>query len=114
LREGYSDGKDVGGTKLGSRWVTYGRNLAVGRPYKLSIPSKTDWGAGDADGHKLTDGVVGPPCSGGITMSWGAIWKPNTNPTVTLDLGAPSACASFGMNVNGYPWWDALKGEVED
>lgn len=22
--------------------------------------------------------------------------------------------ASFGLNANGYPWWDALKGEVKD
>ncbi len=113
-KEGYSDGRDVGGRKFVSRWVTYGRNLAVGKPYTLSVPSGTNWEAGDPDGKKLTDGVVGPPCGGGITYRYGAIWEPNTNPVLTLDLGAPASCASFGLNVNGYPLWDALKGEVED
>jgi hypothetical protein len=38
----------------------------------------------------------------------------NANPAITVDLGAAKTCASFGMNFHGYPWWDALKGEVQD
>ncbi len=114
LKHGYSDGKDVGGRKFGSTWATYGRNLAAGKPYKLSIPSGTSWEAGDPDGRKLTDGVAGPPYSGGVSYRYGAIWNPNQNPVITLDLGQGVTAASFGMNFHGYSWWDALKGEIKD
>jgi len=114
LKYGYSDGKDAGGGKFVGRWITTGKNLAVGKSYTLSHPSGNNWGAGDPDGKKLTDGVAGPPYAGGISFKYGACWTPNTNPTITLDLGAPSSCASFGLNANGYEWWDALKGEVKD
>jgi hypothetical protein len=30
-KPGYSDGKDVGGEKFVGRWITTGRNLAVGK-----------------------------------------------------------------------------------
>ncbi len=36
------------------------------------------------------------------------------HPVITLDLGTPAPCASFAMNLHGYPWWDSLKGEVRD
>jgi len=111
---GYSDGKDVGGEKFVGKWVTYGRNLAVGKNYTLSAPSLTNWDAGDPENKKLTDGVVGPPYAGGISYRYGALWDAGTNPVITLDLEAPATCASFGMNFHGYPWWDALKGEVLD
>jgi hypothetical protein len=29
-------------------------------------------------------------------------------------LGSAQTCAAFGMNLHGYPWQDALKGEVKD
>ena len=74
---GYSDGKDVGGEKVTTRWQTLGKNLAEGKPYTLSVPSETTWGAGDPDGKKLTDGVVGPDYSGGSTFALGTIWSPN-------------------------------------
>jgi hypothetical protein len=44
----------------------------------------------------------------------GAIWSANKNPVITLDLGAPTECASFGMNFHGYPWPDALRGQIKD
>ena len=113
-KPGYSDGKDVGGEKFVHRWVTYGKNLAVGRPYTLSHPSLTSWDAGDPDGRKLTDGVAGPPYAGGVSYRSGAIWNPNTDPTITVDLGGATACAGFGLNFHGYPGFDALKGEVKD
>jgi len=40
--------------------------------------------------------------------------KDTANPVITLDLGAGSVCASFGMNLHGYPGWDALKGQAQD
>jgi len=114
VQYGYSDGKDVGGKKFIPRWATYGKNLAEGKSYTVSIPSDTTWEAGDPDGKKLTDGVFGPSYSGGTSYRYGTIWGANKNPVITLDLGAPMNCASFGMNFHGYEWQDALKGEVKD
>jgi len=113
LKEGYSDGRDVGGQKFVPQWLTVGRNLALGKPYSLSKPSRTNWGAGD-DGRKLTCGAGAPSYAGGTSYKSGALWNENENPAVTVDLGQLSSCASFGMNLHGYPWWDALKGEIKD
>lgn len=114
VKYGYSDGKEVRAEKFIGKWVTYGNNLAAGKRYTLSVPSSTNWGAGDPDGKKLTDGVAGPPYSGGTSYRYGAIWTGNQNPVITLDLGAMEECASFGLNIHGYPGWDALKGEIKD
>ncbi|MGE5607794.1 MAG: hypothetical protein ACM359_00925, partial [Bacillota bacterium] len=111
---GYSDGKDAGGEKFVGQWVAAGRNLALGKPYTVSSPSETSWGAGDPEGKKLTDGVKGPPYAGGISYQYGLVWNDKKNPVITVDLGAPAACASFGMDFHGYPWWDVMKGEVKD
>jgi hypothetical protein len=97
-----------GGEKVVGVWQTLGKNVAVGKPYKLSHPSLTTWDAGDPDGRKLTDGVIGPSEAGGISYRYGAIWNPKTNPTITLDLGEKKSCASFGLNFHGYPGWDVL------
>src|SRR5207247_115481 len=61
VRQGYSGGKDGGGEHFVGRWLTVGKNLAVGKSYTLSAPSETTWNAGDPDHTKLTDGVSGPP-----------------------------------------------------
>ncbi|HEY7119601.1 MAG TPA: hypothetical protein VH475_23625, partial [Tepidisphaeraceae bacterium] len=114
LKYGYSDGKDAGGEHFVGHWLTVGRNLAVGKPYTLSSPSETTWGAGDPDGKKLTDGIAGPSEAGGTSYATGAIWNPNKNPVITLDLGDAQSCAAFGMNFHGYPWWDALEGQIKD
>jgi hypothetical protein len=111
---GYSDGKDVGGEKFVGRWLTTGHNLAEGKRYTVSVPSETQWEAGDPENTKLTDGVAGPSFAGGTSYRFGALWSSNKNPVITVDLGAPSACASFGMNFHGYPWHDALKGQIKD
>ncbi|MBM3497820.1 MAG: hypothetical protein FJX74_04030, partial [Armatimonadetes bacterium] len=112
---GYSDGRDAGGEKFRWRWATYGANLAEGKPYTVSIPSNDNWGAGDPEGRKLTDGVVGPPMAGGVYPMYSLGWNAGQTAEVTVDLGAPQACAAFRIAAGGgWPWWDALKGEVED
>jgi hypothetical protein len=111
---GYSDGKDIGGEKFVGRWITVGRNLAEGKAYTVSIPSETQWESGDPEGRKLTDGVAGPSFAGGGSYKFGALWSGNKNPIITVDLGASSTCASFGVNFHGYPWHDALKGQIKD
>ena len=113
-QSGYSDGKTSESTKFVGRWMTLGRNLALGKSYACSHPSGNDWGAGDPDGKKLTDGVAGPTYAGGTSYRYGLVWKGNLNPEITLDLGQIQSCASFGMNFHGYPFFDALKGQVHD
>jgi hypothetical protein len=112
---GYSDGRDVGGEKYAGRWVHYGSNLAKGKSYTVSIPSATHWDAGDPQGTKLTDGVVGPPYAGGIGPRYGLCWDEGKNPVITVDLGAVTRCAAFRIDLSaGWPWWDAIKREVKD
>jgi hypothetical protein len=113
-RSGYSDGKDAGGEKFVPRKITIGRNLAEGKKYTLSVPSETNWDAGDPGGRKLTDGVAGPSFAGGTSYRYGALWSANKNPVIIVDLGDAMKCASFGLNFHGYPWHDALKGDVKD
>jgi len=115
VKYGYSDGKDVGGEKYVHRWVSYGNNLAEGKSYTVSVPSKDHWGAGDPKGTKLTDGVVGPPYAGGIGPQYGLCWDKGDNPVITVDLGGVKSCGAFRIGLSaGWPWWDAMKGEVKD
>lgn len=115
VKYGYSDGKDVPqAEKFQDRWVTFGKNLAEGKPYTCTAPSRDNWGAGDPQGRILTDGIVGPPYTGGAAYSHGAIWSKDDSPVVTVDLGQVETCAAFRIQAGGYPWWDALKGEVRD
>jgi hypothetical protein len=111
---GYSDGKDPGGEKFRDRWVTYGKNLAEGKPYTCTVPSRTGWGAGDPQGKILTDGVVGSPYVGGTAYQFGALWQQGDKPVVTVDLGKVQRCAAFRIQTGGWPFWDALRGEVKD
>ena len=114
VKYGYSDGKEGAGEKFIGTWQTIGNNVAVGKKYTLSRPSINTWDAGDPEGIKLTDGVAGPTYVGGISYRYGALWQPKTNPTITLDLGEKTTCASFGLNFHGYPWHNSLKGEIKD
>jgi len=114
VKHGYSDGRDAGGPKHVPRRVTRGRNIALGKPYTVSIPSGEHWGSGDPQGKKLTDGVVGPPYAGGIAASYGLCWTEGKEPVVTVDLGSRRRCGAFSIHLTGYPFWDALKGEVKD
>ncbi|MCH5378319.1 MAG: hypothetical protein JJ992_30550, partial [Planctomycetes bacterium] len=113
---GYSDGIDVGGQRFQDRWITVGRNLLVGKPYRVTRPPTGQWGGDDPDHKKLTDGVVGPPFAGGIAPRSGAIWDHRDGPVdITADLGRLEAVAAFRIHLTGgWPWWQALKGEVKD
>jgi hypothetical protein len=114
-KPGYSDGRDAGGEKFVPRKVTYGKNFARGKPYTISVPSGTQWGAGDPNGTKLTDGVAGPPCAGGGAPAYGLLWSQGQKPDITVDLGRAEKCGAFRLQLSaGWPWWDAVKGEVKD
>jgi hypothetical protein len=117
---GYSGGVDpakddpAAARKWVGTWETVGNDLALGKPYTLSIPSGENWGAGDPNHTRLTDGVVGSSFSGGNAYANGAIWSPNSKPEITVDLGSVQNCAAFRIHVLGYPSWDAVKGEIRD
>jgi hypothetical protein len=117
---GYVGGPDpaLADPQAGRKWVgnreVVGKNIALGKTYTLSVPSSDNWGAGDPDLKRLTDGVVGSSFSGGNTYSRGALWMSNQAPEITLDLGSAQRCAAFRIHILGYPYWDVLKGEIED
>ena len=112
---GYSDGVDVGGAKYAPRWVSYGSNLAEGKSYKVSVPSKTSWEAGDPQGTKLTDGLMGPPYAGGIGPRHALCWDKGDDPVIDVDMGQVQRCGAFRIHLSaGWPWWDAMKGQVKD
>jgi len=72
-------------------------------------------GAGDPDGTKLTDGVVGPPYPGGIAPGFALCWNKGQQPEITVVLGRAETCGAFRIQLGaGYPWWDALKGQFKD
>ncbi|UCD58828.1 MAG: hypothetical protein JSV16_06895, partial [Candidatus Hydrogenedentota bacterium] len=115
VKYGYSDGVDVGGEKFEPQWISYGKNLTEGARYKVSAPSKTNWGAGDPQGTKLTDGVMGPPYAGGIGPKYALCWDKGDDPIIDVDLGQAKRCGAFRIHLSaGWPWWDAMKGEVKD
>ncbi|UCE50492.1 MAG: hypothetical protein JSW47_10080, partial [Phycisphaerales bacterium] len=99
VKYGYSDGVDVGGAKHVYRWVSYGGNFAEGKRYKVSIPSKTHWGAGDPEGTKLTDGIMGPPYAGGIGPRYGLCWDKGDDPVIKVDLGEAHRCGAFRIHL---------------
>ncbi|MFO7901720.1 MAG: hypothetical protein R6U98_03585, partial [Pirellulaceae bacterium] len=116
VRYGYSDGRDVGGECFVDRWVTYGPNLLEGKPYTVSVPPTGQWGADDPELAKLTDGIVGPPYAGGMAPTAGAIWDTNSGEVeITVHMGQPDTIEAFRIHLTaGWPWWDALRGEVKD
>ena len=111
---GYSDGKDIGGAKFADRWVTVGKILSTGKPYTATEKSLTNWEAGDPDGKKLTDGVVGSTYNGGIGYRYGVVYDTKMKPEITVDLGDKLKCGAFRIQVGGWEPWDALKGQIKD
>ena len=43
-----------------------------------------------------------------------AVYKQGSTPVITLDLGAPTPCGAFSIDIGGYPSQDAIKGQVKD
>ena len=112
---GYSNGVDAGGAKHAPRWISYGKNLAEGKRYEVSVPSKTHWGAGDTQGTKLTDGIMGPPYAGGIGPRYALCWDKGDDPIIEVDIEQAKRCGAFRIHLSaGWPWWDAMKGQVKD
>jgi len=115
-RYGYLDGRDIGGQKFVDRWVTYGHNLLEGKTYKVSVPPAGQWEGSDPEGTKLTDGVVGSSYAGGTAMRHACAWDQKSGrPTITVDMEKPQKLGVFRIHLTaGWPWWDALQGEVKD
>ena len=112
---GYSDGTDVGGTKFQDRLVTIGTILSVNKPYTFDKATRTNWGANDSTGKRLTDNIVGSSYTGGGTYALGPMWQASDAPvTISLDLGSAQQCGAFRIHTFGYPWWDAMKGQFTD
>ncbi|UCG58467.1 MAG: hypothetical protein JSU70_02960 [Phycisphaerales bacterium] len=115
MRYGYSDGIDLDRAKHVDRWVSYGKNLAEGKPSKVAVPSKTHWEAGDPEGTKLTDGIIGPPYAGGIGPRYALCWDKGDDPVIEVDLEQTLRCGAFRIHLSaGWPWWNAMKGQVKD
>jgi len=114
VKYGYSDGKDVGGVKFQDRWFTDGKILSLGKPYTTTEKSTGFQGAGDPDGKKLTDGVVASTRTGGTSYKYGVMYDAKMKPEIIVDLLEAQKCSAFRIQVGGYPWWDALKGEIKD
>ena len=112
---GYSDGTDVGGQKYVHRKRTDGTNFAEHRPYTVSrAPSGFQNSAGATNAIILTDGVVGAPMTGGTSYQWGQCWTAGTELNLLVDLGQARTVSAFRAHLFGYPFWDALKGQVQD
>jgi hypothetical protein len=105
VKEGYSDGKDVGPAAKAS-WAKYhwGKNLALGKRYTLE--GKTDERNPDG-GTDLTDGVIAPPDTY-VSVKWmptNVMFPKDVSPVVTLDLGAPETVAAVRIHSGAEPAW---------
>jgi len=58
--------------------------------------------------------VVGSNYSGGSTYKEGPLYDKGTKPEIVVDLGQAQKAAAFRMHIHGYPFQDALKGQVKD
>jgi hypothetical protein len=103
VKYGYSDGKDVGGGKYVGTWLTYGKDIALGKKYTFSTPCTDNWmGCNDKDHTRLTDGYIGNPTGGGSYWSKSAGWDEKTpDVSIDLDLGQETHCAAIGLSSCG-------------
>ena len=114
-RFGYSDGVDAGGEKHLYRKRVDGTNLAVKKPYAVSrTPSGFQGSLPATNTTVLTDGVVGPPASGSFAYWFGQCWTSGQTVDLDVDLGALRSVGAVRAHLSGYPFWDALKGQVQD
>jgi len=98
---GYADGVDVGpGYEYPKVTYTWGKNLALRRPYTTSRPSSPESRNPDKDGNELTNGIVIPPTdyvtSGNyapVVREATAFWAPGEPVTFVVDLGSRQTLA---------------------
>ena len=110
---GYSDRREGRAKKWEGRWVKYGTVLTLGKKYTVSVPS-LDWRGGKDDGVRMTDGVIGPLYAGGNIPKWGMVWLAGSEPVITVDMEKEQDCGAFRFHMATWPWWDALKGQMQD
>jgi len=112
---GYSDGVDAGGEKYVYRKQIDGANLAKERAYTVSrAPSGFQGSMPATNTTILTDGVVGAPATGGNAYWWGQCWTSGAEVALQVDLGQVQSVGAVRAHLFGYPFWDALKGQVQD
>jgi hypothetical protein len=112
---GYGDGVDAGGVKYVHVKQVEGTNLAVGKPYTVSrAPSGFQESMGASNTTILTDGIVGAPISGSTSYWWGQCWTSGTTVDLKVDLEKLTTFRAVRAHLFGYPFWDALKGNVQD
>ena len=112
---GYNDGVDAGGTKYLYRKRSEGTNLAARKPYVVSRPpSQFQNSIGASNTTVLTDSVVGGPATGGFSYWFGQCWTSGQDVDIQVDLGAVRSIGAVRAHLFGYPFWDALKGQVQD
>ncbi|MBI4661447.1 MAG: discoidin domain-containing protein [Verrucomicrobia bacterium] len=59
--------------------------------------------------------MAGPPYPGGTAPRSALCWNQGQKPAITVDLERPEKCGAFRIQLGaGWPWWDALKGQVKD
>ena len=115
VKYGYSDGKDAGGEKFADRWVTYGKNLAEGKPYTCTVPVATRTGApATPTARSSPTASSARPTPAAAPTSTAPAGRQGDKPVVTVDLGKAEKCGAFRIQIGGYPFWDAIKGEVKD
>jgi len=112
---GYGDGVDVGGERYVPMRRAEGTNVAVNKPYTASRPpSGFQSSAPAANTTILTDGIVGGPVTGSNYYWWGQCWSSGSTVDLQVDLGLSQSVSAFRAHMFGYPFWDALKGQVQD
>jgi hypothetical protein len=112
---GYGDGVDVGGERYVPKKRIEGTNLAKSRPYTISrAPSGFQSSAPASNATILTDGIVGSPVTGSNYYWWGQCWASGATVDLQVDLGSMRSVGAFRAHLFGYPFWDALKGQVQD
>jgi len=105
---GYSDGVDVGpGYEYPKVTYTWGRNLALGRPYSASRPSSPASRNPDADGTELTNGIIIPPTDyitsgryAPTVRAATAFWDPGEPVTFVVDLGSARSVAGVRVSTH--------------
>ncbi len=98
VASGYSDGKGAAAAQK-APWFryTWGKNLALGKSYKLE--GKQDDRNPDA-GHDLTDGIIAPPDTYVSVkyMPTNVMFAKDVSPVATLDLGSAQTTAAVAVH----------------